>query len=212
MPVYISHPLLTALALYSTPRRKRLTGGQARVPRVTRTLASQAGGGGAKGKKGKAADKKKASEMISRELKAACERIRNIGVMAHIDAGKTTCSERILFYSGATRAIGDVDDGNTQVRVASTCRVELVALNFSRPSGVIALCFWVDNDNNSSFLVYDQLDFLKDERERGITIGSAATTFGWKEHRINLIDTPGHVDFTVEVKPLPYFAGVVLAG
>ncbi|KAJ8396534.1 hypothetical protein AAFF_G00016000 [Aldrovandia affinis] len=85
-------------------------------------------------------------------------RIRNIGIMAHIDAGKTTTTERMLYYSGYTRALGDVDDGDTVT------------------------------------------DFMAQERERGITIQSAAVTFDWKEHRINLIDTPGHVDFTVEVE------------
>ncbi|XP_037340745.2 ribosome-releasing factor 2, mitochondrial [Pungitius pungitius] len=85
-------------------------------------------------------------------------KIRNIGIMAHIDAGKTTTTERMLYYSGYTRAPGDVDDGDTVT------------------------------------------DFMAQERERGITIQSAAVTFDWKAHRINLIDTPGHVDFTLEVE------------
>lgn len=85
-------------------------------------------------------------------------KIRNIGIMAHIDAGKTTTTERMLFYSGYIRALGDVDDGDTVT------------------------------------------DFMAQERERGITIQSAAVTFDWKNHRINLIDTPGHVDFTLEVE------------
>ncbi|KAM4707417.1 ribosome-releasing factor 2, mitochondrial isoform 1-T2 [Discoglossus pictus] len=85
-------------------------------------------------------------------------KIRNIGIMAHIDAGKTTTTERMLYYSGYTRALGDVDDGDTVT------------------------------------------DFMAQERERGITIQSAAVTFDWNGHRINLIDTPGHVDFTVEVE------------
>ncbi|XP_044132001.1 ribosome-releasing factor 2, mitochondrial [Bufo gargarizans] len=85
-------------------------------------------------------------------------KIRNIGIMAHIDAGKTTTTERMLYYSGYTRALGDVDDGDTVT------------------------------------------DFMVQERERGITIQSAAVTFDWNGHRINLIDTPGHVDFTVEVE------------
>ncbi|XP_035628383.1 ribosome-releasing factor 2, mitochondrial [Oncorhynchus keta] len=85
-------------------------------------------------------------------------KIRNIGIMAHIDAGKTTTTERMLYYSGYTRALGDVDDGDTVT------------------------------------------DFMVQERERGITIQSAAVTFDWKKHRINLIDTPGHVDFTLEVE------------
>jgi elongation factor G len=85
-------------------------------------------------------------------------RIRNIGVMAHIDAGKTTTSERILFYSGKTHKIGEVHDGE-------------------------AIMDWMDQ-----------------EQERGITITSAATTTEWRNHRITLIDTPGHVDFTAEVE------------
>ncbi|MFH1457677.1 MAG: elongation factor G [Candidatus Omnitrophota bacterium] len=84
--------------------------------------------------------------------------VRNIGIMAHIDAGKTTLTERILFYTGKSYKIGEVHEGATQ------------------------------------------MDWMKQERERGITITSAATTCFWKDHRINLIDTPGHVDFTVEVE------------
>lgn len=83
---------------------------------------------------------------------------RNIGIMAHIDAGKTTTSERILFYSGRSHRLGDVDAGNTQ------------------------------------------LDWMEQEQDRGITIQSATTTFIWKNHSVNLIDTPGHVDFTAEVE------------
>ncbi|CAG8459592.1 952_t:CDS:2 [Acaulospora morrowiae] len=83
---------------------------------------------------------------------------RNIGIIAHIDAGKTTTTERMLYYAGFTRRIGDVDDGDTV------------------------------------------MDYMKQERERGITITSAAITFGWKNYRINLIDTPGHADFTIEVE------------
>ncbi|MBC7104349.1 MAG: elongation factor G [Firmicutes bacterium] len=85
-------------------------------------------------------------------------RVRNIGIMAHIDAGKTTTTERILFYTGKVHRIGEVDDG------AAT------------------------------------MDFMPQEQERGITITSAATTCFWREHQINIIDTPGHVDFTVEVE------------
>ncbi|XP_072462452.1 ribosome-releasing factor 2, mitochondrial isoform X2 [Notamacropus eugenii] len=85
-------------------------------------------------------------------------KIRNIGIMAHIDAGKTTTTERMLYYSGYTRSLGDVDDGDTVT------------------------------------------DFMAQERERGITIQSAAVTFDWKGYRVNLIDTPGHVDFTLEVE------------
>jgi len=85
-------------------------------------------------------------------------RIRNIGIIAHIDAGKTTTTESVLYYTGKTYKIGDIDSGNTQ------------------------------------------MDWMEQERERGITITSAATTCFWKEHRINIIDTPGHVDFTAEVE------------
>ena len=83
---------------------------------------------------------------------------RNIGIMAHIDAGKTTTTERILFYTGKSHKIGEVHDG------AAT------------------------------------MDWMEQEQERGITITSAATTCFWNDHRINIIDTPGHVDFTVEVE------------
>ncbi|MFL5415284.1 MAG: elongation factor G [Myxococcales bacterium] len=86
------------------------------------------------------------------------ERYRNIGIMAHIDAGKTTTTERILFYTGVTHKIGEVHEGTTV------------------------------------------MDWMEQERERGITITSAATTAFWREHRINIIDTPGHVDFTIEVE------------
>jgi len=84
--------------------------------------------------------------------------VRNIGIMAHIDAGKTTTTERILYYTGRTHKIGEVHDGAAE------------------------------------------MDWMVQERERGITIQSAATTCFWKNHRINIIDTPGHVDFTVEVE------------
>ncbi|HOP08208.1 MAG TPA: elongation factor G [candidate division Zixibacteria bacterium] len=86
------------------------------------------------------------------------ERIRNIGIMAHIDAGKTTTTERILFYTGKTHRIGEVHDGSAT------------------------------------------MDWMAQEKERGITITSAATTCFWRNHTINIIDTPGHVDFTVEVE------------
>ena len=88
----------------------------------------------------------------------ALNKVRNIGIMAHIDAGKTTTSERILFYTGKTHKIGEVHDGGAT------------------------------------------MDWMVQEQERGITITSAATTCIWKEHMINLIDTPGHVDFTMEVE------------
>ena len=86
------------------------------------------------------------------------ENTRNIGIMAHIDAGKTTLTERILFYTGKTHKIGDTHEGTAQ------------------------------------------MDWMEQEQERGITITSAATTCFWKGNRINIIDTPGHVDFTVEVE------------
>ena len=86
------------------------------------------------------------------------ENTRNIGIMAHIDAGKTTTTERILYYTGINRKMGEVHEG------AAT------------------------------------MDWMVQEQERGITITSAATTAPWKGHRINIIDTPGHVDFTVEVE------------
>ena len=86
------------------------------------------------------------------------ERYRNIGIMAHIDAGKTTTTERILFYTGVTHKLGEVHEGTTV------------------------------------------MDWMEQERERGITITSAATTCFWRDHRVNIIDTPGHVDFTIEVE------------
>jgi elongation factor G len=86
------------------------------------------------------------------------ERYRNFGIMAHIDAGKTTTTERILFYTGVTHKIGEVHEGTTV------------------------------------------MDWMEQERERGITITSAATTAFWRDHRLNIIDTPGHVDFTIEVE------------
>ncbi len=86
------------------------------------------------------------------------ERYRNIGIMAHIDAGKTTTTERVLFYTGKSYKIGEVHDGNAT------------------------------------------MDWMEQEQERGITITSAATTAFWNDHRINIIDTPGHVDFTIEVE------------
>src|SRR5689334_5175517 len=86
------------------------------------------------------------------------EKTRNIGIMAHIDAGKTTTTERILYYTGRSHKMGEVHEG------AAT------------------------------------MDWMAQEQERGITITSAATTAEWKGHRINIIDTPGHVDFTVEVE------------
>ena len=88
----------------------------------------------------------------------ALEKIRNIGIMAHIDAGKTTTTERILFYTGKSHKIGETHDGEAT------------------------------------------MDWMAQEQERGITITSAATTCSWKDHKINIIDTPGHVDFTIEVE------------
>ncbi|MCK4658755.1 MAG: elongation factor G [Phycisphaerae bacterium] len=91
-------------------------------------------------------------------MKVELSKIRNIGIAAHIDAGKTTTTERVLYYTGKTHRMGDVDDGTTKT------------------------------------------DFDKQEQDRGITIYSAAVTCPWKDHTINLIDTPGHVDFTAEVE------------
>ncbi|MEO0087794.1 MAG: GTP-binding protein, partial [candidate division WOR-3 bacterium] len=85
------------------------------------------------------------------------KRIRNIGIAAHIDAGKTTTTERILYYTGKIYRMGEVDEGTAT------------------------------------------MDWMIQEKERGITITSAATTCFWKDHQINIIDTPGHVDFTIEV-------------
>ena len=86
------------------------------------------------------------------------DRIRNIAIIAHIDAGKTTITERILYYTGRTYKIGEVDEGTAV------------------------------------------MDWMDEERKRGITITAAATTCYWQDHRINIIDTPGHVDFTAEVE------------
>src|ERR1700757_3219259 len=86
------------------------------------------------------------------------DRYRNIGIMAHIDAGKTTTTERILYYTGRSYKIGEVHEGTAT------------------------------------------MDWMEQEQERGITITSAATTCFWRDHRINIIDTPGHVDFTIEVE------------
>src|ERR1700675_3094718 len=96
--------------------------------------------------------------MAVAETRVALDRVRNIGIMAHIDAGKTTTTERILYYTGRTHKMGEVHEG------AAT------------------------------------MDWMAQEQERGITITSAATTAFWRDYRINIIDTPGHVDFTVEVE------------
>src|SRR4051812_6156756 len=90
--------------------------------------------------------------------KFSLEKTRNIGIMAHIDAGKTTTTERILYYTGRTYKIGGAHGGPAP------------------------------------------MDWMEQEQERGITITSAAPTCQWRDHRINIIDTPGHVDFTVEVE------------
>jgi elongation factor G len=97
------------------------------------------------------------SETVKKR-KVPIEKVRNIGIIAHIDAGKTTTTERILYYTGRTYKLGDIDEGTTQ------------------------------------------MDWMDQERERGITIVSAATTTFWRNHRVNIIDTPGHVDFTAEVE------------
>ncbi|MEK7165473.1 MAG: elongation factor G [Patescibacteria group bacterium] len=96
--------------------------------------------------------------IITKNRNVGLDKVRNIGIIAHIDAGKTTTTERILFYTGRTYKIGDIDEGTTQ------------------------------------------MDWMDQERERGITIVSAATTTFWNDIRINIIDTPGHVDFTAEVE------------
>src|ERR1051325_10753515 len=95
---------------------------------------------------------------VDTKSKVALERVRNIGIMAHIDAGKTTTTERILYYTSRTHKMGEVHEG------AAT------------------------------------MDWMAQEQERGITITSAATTAFWRDFRVNIIDTPGHVDFTVEVE------------
>lgn len=96
--------------------------------------------------------------IVTKNRNVPLDKIRNVGIIAHIDSGKTTTTERILFYTGRSYKIGDIDEGNTQ------------------------------------------MDWMPQERERGITIVSAATTTFWKGMRINIIDTPGHVDFTAEVE------------
>ncbi len=96
--------------------------------------------------------------IITKDRVVPLDKIRNVGIIAHIDSGKTTTTERILFYTGRSYKIGDIDEGTTQ------------------------------------------MDWMEQERERGITIVSAATTTFWKDVRINIIDTPGHVDFTAEVE------------
>jgi len=93
-----------------------------------------------------------------KKLSATLGRTRNIGIMAHIDAGKTTTTERILYYTGITHRMGEVHEGTAQ------------------------------------------MDYMEQEQERGITITTAATTCYWKDHRVNILDTPGHVDFTIEVE------------
>src|SRR5438270_10976033 len=111
---------------------------------------------------------------MTTEIRSALAQVRNIGIMAHIDAGKTTTTERILYYTGVNYKIGEVHEG------AAT------------------------------------MDWMPQEQERGITITSAATKCEWKNHTINIIDTPGHVDFTVEVErslrvldgPVAVFDGV----
>ncbi len=96
--------------------------------------------------------------IVTKNRNVPLDKIRNVGIIAHIDSGKTTTTERILFYTGRSYKIGDIDEGNTQ------------------------------------------MDWMPQEKERGITIVSAATTTFWKDVRINIIDTPGHVDFTAEVE------------
>jgi elongation factor G len=102
------------------------------------------------------AEKQRSEQTVT--VKVSKEHIRNIGIMAHIDAGKTTTTERILYYTGRTHRMGEVDAGSTE------------------------------------------MDWMEQEKERGITITAASTTCFWRDHQINIIDTPGHVDFTVEVE------------
>src|SRR5262249_26550878 len=137
-------------AFQRDPRRPQSAGG--RVQAQGRRLPDGAGEQGLR-----------ALQVVSRvavdtKSQVALERVRNIGIMAHIDAGKTTTTERILYYTGRTHKMGEVHEG------AAT------------------------------------MDWMAQEQERGITITSAATTAFWRDHRINIIDTPGHVDFTVEVE------------
>src|SRR6056297_322143 len=102
-------------------------------------------------------------------MKQLIQKIRNIGLVAHIDAGKTTTTERMLFFSGITHKIGETHDGEAVT------------------------------------------DFMEQEQERGITITSAAITSKWKDHQINIIDTPGHIDFTIEVeRSLRVLDGIVM--
>src|SRR6476646_4137211 len=96
--------------------------------------------------------------MATKTAKLDLNKVRNIGIIAHIDAGKTTTTERVLYYTGMIHKIGEVHDGS-----ATT-------------------------------------DYMEQERERGITITAAAVTASWNGHQINIIDTPGHVDFTAEVQ------------
>src|SRR2546423_14685186 len=99
---------------------------------------------------------------------ASIDRVRNIGIAAHIDAGKTTTTERILFYTGVISRMGEVAEGTTVT------------------------------------------DWMQQEQERGISITAAATTFAWRDHVVTLIDTPGHVDFTIEAeRSLPALDGVI---
>src|SRR5512134_1130012 len=107
-----------------------------------------------------AAPKKKAALVVTKteDRNLPMEKIRNIGIIAHIDAGKTTTTERILFETGKTYKLGSVDEGTTAT------------------------------------------DWMEQERERGITIVSAAVSTEWKGYQVNIIDTPGHIDFTAEVQ------------
>ena len=97
-------------------------------------------------------------QALIKQIKVPLEKVRNIGIIAHIDAGKTTTTERILYYTGRIHKIGEVHEGAAE------------------------------------------MDWMEQEKERGITITSATTTCFWRDHRINIVDTPGHVDFTIEVE------------
>src|SRR5918999_1761205 len=124
-------------------RRRTTSTGWRRPTRPSRTTAGR---------------NRKAHAVAVTQQAIALDRVRNIGIMAHIDAGKTTTTERILYYTGKSYKIGEVHEGTAT------------------------------------------MDWMEQEQERGITITSAATTCFWNEHRINIIDTPGHVDFTIEVE------------